>query len=90
MLTFESDSIAGATAIVEKLGVRPIIKPCTQITTNFALLLQSLPFQQVKHVVSTLDAQPAGLDGSAILILVTGQLLVRGNDRAGNTNADKS
>lgn len=28
--------------------------------------------------MSTLDAQPAGLDGSAILILVTGQLLVGG------------
>lgn len=36
---------------------------------------QSLPFEKVKHQVSTLDAQPGMTDG-AIHILVTGQLLV--------------
>ena len=36
--------------------------------------LQGLPFQKVKHVVGTLDAQPSVNDG--IFILVTGQLLV--------------
>lgn len=37
---------------------------------------QTLPFQKVKHQVSTLDAQPTMVDGG-IVILVTGQLLVR-------------
>ncbi|RKU49098.1 Nuclear transport factor 2 [Coniochaeta pulveracea] len=63
MLTFESDSLLGATPIVEKL-------------TN-------LPFQKVKHVVSTLDAQPT-LDGRGIIILVTGQLLVDEEQRPMN------
>ncbi|RKF71812.1 Nuclear transport factor 2 [Golovinomyces cichoracearum] len=54
MLTFESTTVQGATAIVEKLS--------------------SLPFQKVRHAVSTLDAQPSGSEGG-IIILVTGQLL---------------
>ncbi|TQS38888.1 hypothetical protein Golomagni_00602 [Golovinomyces magnicellulatus] len=37
--------------------------------------LSSLPFQKVKHAISTLDAQPSGPNGE-ILILVTGQLLL--------------
>ncbi|KAI5866131.1 NTF2-like protein [Durotheca rogersii] len=37
--------------------------------------LQSLPFQQIKHQVSTIDPQP-GLGPGHILVLVTGQLLV--------------
>jgi hypothetical protein len=37
--------------------------------------MQGLPFEKVKHAVSTLDAQPT-LEGKGILILVTGQLLV--------------
>lgn len=36
---------------------------------------QSLPFEKVKHAVSTLDAQPSG-EAGGILILVTGALLV--------------
>ncbi|KAK6082904.1 nuclear transport factor 2 [Seiridium cupressi] len=36
--------------------------------------LASLPFQQVKHQVATLDAQPSVNGG--VLVLVTGQLLV--------------
>ncbi|KAH6982095.1 hypothetical protein BKA56DRAFT_672868 [Ilyonectria sp. MPI-CAGE-AT-0026] len=55
MLTFESASVQGATAVVEKLV--------------------GLPFQKVKHQVSTLDAQPSN-DNGGIIILVTGQLLV--------------
>lgn len=45
--------------------------------TNMALTerSQGLPFQAVKHQVSTLDAQPT-LEGG-IMILVTGALLVR-------------
>lgn len=39
---------------------------------------QTLPFQQVQHKVLTLDAQPASASIAAILVLVTGQLLVDG------------
>ncbi|PMD48418.1 nuclear transport factor 2 [Hyaloscypha variabilis F] len=63
MLTFESDSHAGALAIVEKLG--------------------SLPFEKVKHSVSTLDSQPSGEHGG-ILILVTGALHVDEEQRPMN------
>ncbi|KAI8154602.1 Nuclear transport factor 2 [Colletotrichum sp. SAR 10_70] len=62
MLTFESASVLGANAIVEKLS--------------------SLPFEKVKHQVSTLDAQPS-LEGG-IVILVTGQLLVDEEQRPMN------
>ncbi|KAF7552695.1 hypothetical protein G7046_g7332 [Stylonectria norvegica] len=63
MLTFESASVLGAAAIVEKLT--------------------SLPFEKVKHVVATLDAQPTMVDGG-IVILVTGQLLVDEEQRPMN------
>ncbi|KAI9632357.1 uncharacterized protein MKK02DRAFT_40659 [Dioszegia hungarica] len=38
--------------------------------------LVSLPFEKVQHRVLTLDAQPASASVAAILVLVTGQLLV--------------
>ncbi|KAF1947722.1 putative nuclear transport factor 2 [Clathrospora elynae] len=41
--------------------------------------LQSLPFQQIQHRTDTIDAQPSGEDG--ILVLVTGALLVGGEDK---------
>lgn len=63
MLTFESSSVQGARAIVDKLT--------------------SLPFQKVRHQVSTLDAQPSHNDGG-IVILVTGQLLVDEEERPMN------
>ncbi|POR32879.1 Nuclear transport factor 2, partial [Tolypocladium paradoxum] len=63
MLTFESASVLGANAIVEKLT--------------------SLPFEKVKHQVSTLDAQPTMVEGG-IVILVTGQLLVDEEQRPMN------
>ncbi|PNY23538.1 Nuclear transport factor 2, partial [Tolypocladium capitatum] len=63
MLTFESTSVLGANAIVEKLS--------------------SLPFEKVKHHVSTLDAQPS-MVGDGIVILVTGQLLVDEEQRPMN------
>ncbi|KAI0888065.1 nuclear transport factor 2 [Annulohypoxylon maeteangense] len=37
--------------------------------------LQGLPFQQIKHQVSTMDPQP-GVAPDHIMVLVTGQLLV--------------
>lgn len=37
--------------------------------------LSALPFQTVKHQVSTRDCQPTG-DGNSLVVAVTGQLLV--------------
>ncbi|KXJ89727.1 hypothetical protein Micbo1qcDRAFT_165069 [Microdochium bolleyi] len=44
--------------------------------------LVGLPFQKVKHQVSTLDAQPSVSGG--VLVLVTGQLLVDEEQRPMN------
>ena len=44
--------------------------------------LANLPFQKVKHKVSTLDAQPGSND--SVLVLVTGQLLVDEEQRPMN------
>ncbi|KAL5606288.1 hypothetical protein BROUX41_002703 [Berkeleyomyces rouxiae] len=44
--------------------------------------LSGLPFHKVKHVVSTLDAQPTVQDG--VLVMVTGQLLVDEEQRPMN------
>ncbi|KAK1767649.1 nuclear transport factor 2 [Phialemonium atrogriseum] len=51
-------------------------------TNSIVEKLASLPFQKVKHEVSTLDAQPTVEGG--ILILVTGQLLVDEEQRPMN------
>ncbi|KAM0439951.1 hypothetical protein ACHAPT_001051 [Fusarium lateritium] len=45
--------------------------------------LSSLPFEKVKHQVSTLDAQPANNEGG-IIILITGALLVDEEQRPMN------
>lgn len=45
-------------------------------TTNIVNKLVQLPFQSVKHRVTTLDAQPASTTQAAIIVLVTGQLIV--------------
>ncbi|KAI7897618.1 uncharacterized protein BX663DRAFT_527700 [Cokeromyces recurvatus] len=38
--------------------------------------LASLPFQKVRHQVSTIDAQPGNPNGDTIIVAVTGALLV--------------
>ncbi|BFZ58728.1 Nuclear transport factor 2 [Savitreella phatthalungensis] len=38
--------------------------------------LQSLPFQKVQHRISTLDAHPSSVSGDAVLVMVTGELVV--------------
>ncbi|KAI9477904.1 MAG: hypothetical protein EXX96DRAFT_568645 [Benjaminiella poitrasii] len=38
--------------------------------------LVSLPFQKVRHQVSTVDAQPGNPNGDTIIVSVTGALLV--------------
>ena len=74
MLTFESSSVLGAGNIVEKLVVcRDSLIINREESTN---IVQSLPFQKVKHEIATLDAQPGMGDGS-VIILVTGALKVR-------------
>ncbi|PHH70481.1 hypothetical protein CDD82_7087 [Ophiocordyceps australis] len=50
---------------------------------NILQKLANLPFQQVKHQISTLDAQPSNAEGG-IMILVTGQLLVDEEQRPMN------
>ncbi|PVV00481.1 hypothetical protein BB560_005136 [Smittium megazygosporum] len=43
---------------------------------SIAEKLGSLPFQKVLHKVTTYDVQPSNAQGSSILVLVTGQLLI--------------
>lgn len=74
MLTFESASFKGTGTIIEKLQVQQMLafKCNTQeANPNF----KSLPFQQIKHQVATMDPQP-GVAPDHIMVLVTGQLLV--------------
>jgi hypothetical protein len=40
------------------------------------ILIKGLPFSNIVHKVLTLDAQPASSSIAAIMVLVTGQLLV--------------
>ncbi|KAG5945308.1 Nuclear transport factor 2 [Claviceps sorghi] len=50
---------------------------------NITEKLSALPFEKVKHQVSTLDAQPSN-DNGGIIILITGQLLVDEEQRPMN------
>ena len=77
MLTFESTATQGATQIVQKLAV------CHWIENRLVQILtrgQDLPFQNVKHRVDTLDAQPSN-EAGGIIVLVTGALQVEDQDR---------
>lgn len=42
----------------------------------YFFFFQGLPFTTVQHKVTTMDAQPS-VDGTSIIVLVTGQLIVR-------------
>ncbi|KAK4053830.1 Nuclear transport factor 2 [Microbotryomycetes sp. JL201] len=46
-----------------------------QGTANIVAKLTGLPFQQVQHRVSTVDAQPSSQTEASLVVLVTGQLL---------------
>ncbi|PWN51681.1 putative nuclear transport factor 2 [Violaceomyces palustris] len=48
----------------------------TQGAQAIAEKLAGLPFQRVQHKVETLDAQPTGSDGTSLVVLVTGMLVV--------------
>ncbi|PWN26120.1 putative nuclear transport factor NTF-2 [Jaminaea rosea] len=65
-------------------GLGPLYRPTSMLTFEGAQTqgqdaivekLSSLPFQTVKHQVSTRDCQPTG-DGNSLVVAVTGQLLV--------------
>ncbi|KAF2115683.1 nuclear transport factor 2 [Lophiotrema nucula] len=43
--------------------------------------LTNLPFQQIQHRTDTVDPQPGSEDGTSIVVLVTGALMVEGSDR---------
>ena len=75
MLTFETAAIQGVTGIIEKLVVCILSHRNTHILTD-SYELQSLPFDKIKHQISTLDAQPSN-EAGGILVMVTGALLVR-------------
>lgn len=98
MLTFETDQIQGAQNIVAKLAVRSedlVSYRADRMTDVRQFVVQGLPFQTVQHRVSTMDAHPASSTEAAMIVLVTGQLIVRasvesilaaasGTDRSGD------
>ncbi|KAA1121749.1 Nuclear transport factor 2, variant 2 [Puccinia graminis f. sp. tritici] len=49
-------------------------------TTNIVKKLQELSFTKVSHQVHTLDAQPSNSSNPSIIVLVTGALLVDGEE----------
>ncbi|KAI1069754.1 hypothetical protein LB507_008272 [Fusarium sp. FIESC RH6] len=72
--TFDSD----------RNGLAALYRPSSMLTFESASVLgaqaiteklASLPFQKVKHQVTTLDAQPSN-DQGGVIILITGALLV--------------
>lgn len=85
MLSFEGSQTMGAAPITEKLVVRrPRARFQLRLGTDPApsafrgpSTTQGLPFTTVQHRVATLDAQPAAADKASIMVLVTGQLIVR-------------
>lgn len=48
-----------------------------QGTASIVEKLTGLPFTTIKHQIATMDAQPAATDKASMIVLVTGQLLVR-------------
>ena len=84
MLTWESTQLQGTASIVEKLTVRPLHTPTlsnclpgsAQPPQRRFLQRQTLPFAKVVHKVSTLDAQPSSTTSAALVVLVTGPLIV--------------
>ena len=80
MLTFESQQTAGTAAIIEKLVVGHSPPGCCFRSISVLTLrttVKGLPFETVQHRVTTLDAQPASQENAAMIVLVTGQLIVR-------------
>ncbi|KAH7107316.1 nuclear transport factor 2 [Auriculariales sp. MPI-PUGE-AT-0066] len=70
-----------------RAGLQSLYRPTSMLTfeaqqiqgeTNISEKLTSLPFQSVKHQITTFDAQPSTVSGS-LLVLVTGLLIVDDN-----------
>ncbi|KAK1423237.1 hypothetical protein QVD17_18534 [Tagetes erecta] len=53
----------------------------TQGSLNIVTKLTSLPFQQCKHIISTVDCQPSGPAGG-MLVFVSGNLQLAGEQHA--------
>lgn len=79
MLSFEGQQFQGTNSIIEKLAVRLRSKTHFPPGRLTPLALQSLPFTTIQHRISTMDAQPAATDKASMIVLVTGQLIVRGH-----------
>lgn len=54
----------------------------TQLQGTQAIVekLVNLPFGQVQHKISDIDAQPASAQGGDVIVLVTGELCVDGDN----------
>ncbi|EMD34408.1 hypothetical protein CERSUDRAFT_86529 [Gelatoporia subvermispora B] len=72
----------------DRSSLEPLYRPESMLTfegtqllgtANILEKLKSLPFQNVQHKVTTLDAQPSTNPG-AIIVSVTGLLLVDGGE----------
>ena len=79
MMTWEGSQLMGTQAIIEKINVR-----CPFLLVILPLFrhppaAQSLPFEQVQHRVSMIDAQPSSATVASLIVLVTGHLIVDGN-----------
>ena len=75
MLTFETNQVQGRDAIIQKLVVSMIV-PFPKPPSDTKHSWQDLPFSSTQHKIATSDAQPSS-DAGGILVMVTGQLVVR-------------
>ncbi|KXN73502.1 nuclear transport factor 2 [Conidiobolus coronatus NRRL 28638] len=51
---------------------------------NIAEKLVGLPFQNIKHIITTQDVQPSIPGSNCIIVFVTGQLAIDGEERPMN------
>ncbi|CAF9921742.1 MAG: Nuclear transport factor 2 [Gomphillus americanus] len=79
--TFDSDR-SQLTALYRDTSMLTFESSATQGAAAIGEKLANLSFTNVKHVVTTLDAQPSVNNG--IVVLVTGQLQTEGEERPMN------
>ncbi|KAJ3165848.1 Nuclear transport factor 2 [Geranomyces variabilis] len=72
--TFDSNR-SGLASLYRDVSMLSFEGQITIGAKNVVEKLTSLPFQQVRHVVATCDAQP-GSPNNSILVTVTGQLMI--------------
>ncbi|OAL49491.1 nuclear transport factor 2 [Pyrenochaeta sp. DS3sAY3a] len=76
--TFDENR-AGLASLYKENSMLTFEAQGTQGSAAIVEKLQNLPFQQIQHRTDTIDAQPSAEDG--ILVLVTGALLLGGEDK---------